>query len=331
MKNHDISVVIPFYNGAVWIERALKSAFNQSVPAKEVIVVNDGSSADELAALELLGEKYPFVLISKPNGGQGSARNAGVKAATSEFICFLDQDDFYLPNHNKVLLSLIPFEKSNFGFAYADISRANGDGRVYVTNFIAARAQHPKKELVNLISADMYILPTASIISKAAFESVGGFDPDLRGYEDDDLFIRMYMMGYANYFSESSVAVWCIHSSSTTFSILMKQSRMHYINNLMGYFDECEIIGDEVFSKLIYPRFNRLIIGDLFKSIVTRDINLHKCIEIFREFKCYVMRDKNMRKITKLRFALLDLSLDFIPLSAIAVIAKIKPDYFNIL
>jgi glycosyltransferase involved in cell wall biosynthesis len=94
-----VVVIIPFYNGADFIERSVKSVFEQSVPATEVIVVNDGSRPEERASLDALAARYPFRIIDKENGGQGSARNAGVKASTSDFICFLDQDDFYLPNH----------------------------------------------------------------------------------------------------------------------------------------------------------------------------------------------------------------------------------------
>ena len=86
-------LVIPFYNGADFIERAVKSVFNQTVPADEVVVVNDGSRPEEREALGALAGRYPFRIVDKENGGQGSARNAGVAVSRSDYICFLDQDD----------------------------------------------------------------------------------------------------------------------------------------------------------------------------------------------------------------------------------------------
>ncbi len=74
-----VVVIIPFYNGADFIERSVRSVFEQSVPANEVIVVNDGSRTEERAALDALAARYPFRILDKENGGQGSARNAGVR------------------------------------------------------------------------------------------------------------------------------------------------------------------------------------------------------------------------------------------------------------
>jgi cellulose synthase/poly-beta-1,6-N-acetylglucosamine synthase-like glycosyltransferase len=90
-----VSVVIPAYNAAATITRALGSVFGQTVPATEIIVVDDGST-DATAAV--VGEFAPAVtLIQQPNGGVGAARNRGVEAARGEWIAFLDADDAWRP------------------------------------------------------------------------------------------------------------------------------------------------------------------------------------------------------------------------------------------
>src|SRR5437868_1774480 len=196
-----VVVVIPFYNGADFIERAVKSVFNQTVPADEVVVVNDGSRAEEREALGALALRYPFRIVDKENGGQGSARNAGVAASSSAFLCFLDQDDFYLPNHIEILADAIPAGDTRFGFVYADVYEADVDGNVVRTGLVKQpTASHPKTNIFDLLRHDMLVLPSAALVSRVAFEAVGGFDPQFMGFEDDDLFLRVFRKGYGNYF-----------------------------------------------------------------------------------------------------------------------------------
>ncbi len=221
-----VVVIIPFYNGADFIERSVRSVFEQSVPAAEVIVVNDGSRPEERAALDGLATRYPFRILDKENGGQGSARNAGVAASTSDFICFLDQDDFYLPNHIETLASSIPQDDRLFGFVYADLYEADADGNVIRTGVVKEHATHPKRNINDLLRHDMFVLPSATLISRKAFEAVGGFDSQFMGFEDDDLFLRVFRKGYSNYFVDKAVTVWCIHTASTSFGIRMIRSRL---------------------------------------------------------------------------------------------------------
>lgn len=72
-----VAVVIPFYNGSKYIERAVESVLAQSVPPAEFIVVNDGSSESERDFVHELAHRKSFKVIDQPNGGQGSARNTG--------------------------------------------------------------------------------------------------------------------------------------------------------------------------------------------------------------------------------------------------------------
>src|SRR5512147_1929874 len=110
--------------------RAVKSVCNQSVPADELIVVNDGSRIEEQTFVHELAKRYPLTIIDKANGGQGSARNTGVTESKAEYISFLDQDDFYLPNHIEDLVDAIPKKDRRFGFLYADLCVADDEGNI---------------------------------------------------------------------------------------------------------------------------------------------------------------------------------------------------------
>jgi glycosyltransferase involved in cell wall biosynthesis len=92
-----ISVVIPVYNGAAFIQRALDSVFTQTYPATEIIVIDDGSTD---GTAEILVYNQPAVqVITQPNSGRSVARNAGMLAAKGDYVAFLDADDQFLPNH----------------------------------------------------------------------------------------------------------------------------------------------------------------------------------------------------------------------------------------
>lgn len=98
------SVVIPAYNKAELIGEAIESVLTQTVKDFEIVVVNDGSSDD----LDSVIEKYTGIkYIKQPNGGVSVARNTGIEASNGEFICFLDADDKWLPNHLEIISKMM--------------------------------------------------------------------------------------------------------------------------------------------------------------------------------------------------------------------------------
>ncbi|MFT9070799.1 MAG: glycosyltransferase family A protein, partial [Acetobacter orientalis] len=115
MNNPTVCVIIPYYNGSKYIERSANSVLAQTIAPNEFLVVDDGSSIEESEKLKYISEKLGFKVLRKENGGQGSARNFGVENTTSDFISFLDQDDFYLKNHIEILLSGIEKNDPHFG------------------------------------------------------------------------------------------------------------------------------------------------------------------------------------------------------------------------
>ncbi|MEN6309516.1 MAG: glycosyltransferase [Anaerohalosphaeraceae bacterium] len=92
-----ITAVIPAYNAAEHIERAIQSVLAQTHPADEVIVVNDGSTDNTSEFVRRFGNRVR--LIEQANAGVSAARNAGIRAASGEWIAFLDADDEWLPGY----------------------------------------------------------------------------------------------------------------------------------------------------------------------------------------------------------------------------------------
>jgi len=216
------------------------------VQPSEVIIVDDGSEKTESELVESLATQYGFKYIRKSNGGQSSARNLGVISSSSQYICFLDQDDFFLPHHIEVLVDAIKNSlKYNVAYAYGDLSRADAKGDILELNFTRKHTTHPKTSVFKCLTQDMFILPSASLISRESFDSIGGFDENLIGYEDDDLFLRLFLAGYQGEFVPEDVAVWCIRSDSTSYSLHMAVSRLNFFKKWVDIIEKLDLSRDE--------------------------------------------------------------------------------------
>jgi glycosyltransferase involved in cell wall biosynthesis len=308
-----VAVIIPYFNGAKWIERAIQSVVTQTIPPDEFIIVNDGSQPAQREGMGKLAKKYPFKIIDKENGGQGSARNAGVAATTADYISFLDQDDFYLPNHIEDLVNALPEYDDRLGFVYADLCIADGDGNVRHSRFVKDRGPHPKHAVADLLSQDMYMVPSATLISRQAFEAVNGFDEQFVGYEDDDLFMRILLAGYSNHWLDKSVTVWCINAESTSYSILMSRSRFKYFKKLLQSFPDNPEHGQFFFRDCIAPRFGAAILADAVKATVNQSKEKVELTQFLSKYTKILRANKFTRLSLKLKFMLYVFVLTYSP------------------
>lgn len=95
----NISFIIPVYNVEKYLAKCLDSVLVGNMFTGQVICINDGSTDGSVAILEEYAKKYPNIeIITQPNSGLSAARNAGIKAAKGEYVCFLDSDDYWEPN-----------------------------------------------------------------------------------------------------------------------------------------------------------------------------------------------------------------------------------------
>lgn len=317
---HTSALVIPYYNGKYFIDRCINSVINQSEPYSEVIIVNDGSNQDEAEYLQKFISFENFKILNKENGGQGSARNFGVAHATTKYISFLDQDDFLLPNHNSSLKANL-IENLDKGYCYADAIEADGDGNIFFYETVKRFSIHPKNNIYDFIAKDCFILPSAMMITKEAFNSVGGFDSQFTGYEDDDLSLRLWRKGYKGFFLDMPVYVWCMHSASTSFSIKMSKSRIRYIKKLATMFPVSREASRFIFRDLVFPRFKHAILADLsrLKSISCGENNRNEYIRIYDEF-IKLSGEQFVNKKTLIIFRMLALTIIYLPSKVRAVI-----------
>jgi glycosyltransferase involved in cell wall biosynthesis len=258
MNDLSIVAIIPLYNGARWIEETIATALAQSVQPDEFIVVDDGSTDDGPAIVEKLARQHPIIqLLRKSNGGQSAARNFGVAHSRSALIALLDQDDRWYPNHLKALRA--EFEKNEgmpLGWAYSDFDDIDGEGGFVDRCFLALGSwQNPKRNLNTILRQGLIIQPSATLISRVAFEAVGGFDENLSGYEDDDLFLRIFRASFDNAYIPESTSQWRIHDSSCGASDRMNASLRYYVKKLLAAFPDDRWRGSFYARDMIAPRF----------------------------------------------------------------------------
>jgi glycosyltransferase involved in cell wall biosynthesis len=110
MTSARVSAVMPARNAARFIEQALRSILDQTVPPASIVVVDDGST-DETATIA--GSLHPSItVVRRDHAGIGAARSAGVAATTTEFVAFLDADDLWLPHKLERQLALMDDDPS---------------------------------------------------------------------------------------------------------------------------------------------------------------------------------------------------------------------------
>ncbi len=182
-----VSVVIPAFNVAWCVEKAIDSALAQTHPAVEVIVVDDGSSDDTPRVLASYGDRIRG--LQQPNGGMSNARNAGIRAAQGEYIAFLDADDWWLPEKLERQLQLMLADPT-LGFTSAAALVVDDKGNV-LNHWNCPGIEGNQLEYLFQHHAAVAGGCSSVMMRKNLFDQVALFDETLHGFEDPDLWIRL--------------------------------------------------------------------------------------------------------------------------------------------
>ena len=188
MSDPSVSVIIPAYNSAGTLSRALDSVLRQTVNADEVIVIDDGSKDDLDAVLRPYGSRV--ALLRQENAGPAAARNNGARRARGEFLAFLDADDFW--HSRKLELQLVAFRQR------PEITLCWTRGK----HWSGTVPMDDPGELIPELTTPQYVTQFSEIFKtpylgtpgvmmpRATFLGLGGFREDLQSAEDVDLWLR---------------------------------------------------------------------------------------------------------------------------------------------
>ena len=183
----DVSVIIPVFNSGAGAIAAIRSVQAQTMPAKQIVVIDDGSTDGSAAAiLAAIGDAEPPVRIfSIPNGGAANARNAGIAHTTTRHVAFLDSDDRWLPTKLEKQLAILD-ARPEVGM----VGTRTTMGTTLVDRGLDALAP----ELTISVRAQLFknfFQTSTVVIRRSVLDQAGLFPAGQRHAEEGDLFIRI--------------------------------------------------------------------------------------------------------------------------------------------
>jgi len=193
-NNNLLSIIVPNYNNAKYIEECINSILEQTYKNIEIIIIDDASTDHSKEILQRYETDYPFikVIYNEQNKGVTNNRDIAIAASAGKFITTLDSDDYYLDNqklekemtliknfHDKGQYNIIPF---------SNIVLVDTTGEKLFPN---AKSSIKEGNIFKNIFARTCMIPRDFIMTKEQYNLVGGFDTEIPIYEDWDLKIRL--------------------------------------------------------------------------------------------------------------------------------------------
>jgi glycosyltransferase involved in cell wall biosynthesis len=194
-----ISVVIPTYNRAALVGRALDTALGQALPGAEILVVDDGSTDDTDRVLARYAGRVR--VIRQPNRGGAAARNRGVAEAAGDWIAFLDSDDFWPQDYLARMAAAIRATagRAHFYFADTQLSSTQGSGSLWQRARFAIEGPQTLRDDAGAwaVLPRQPMMLQSSLISRRALEACGGLWERLVRRHDTHLFFKLALAGPA--------------------------------------------------------------------------------------------------------------------------------------
>ena len=189
-----VSIITPAYNAESYLREAVESVFAQSFTDFELLIVDDGSTDGTLHLARTLGAADPRVRVipSIRNQGQPTARNEAMRQARGRFFALLDSDDAWEPNYLAEQLSVF---RQFDDVAVVTANATNVGGVRNGKTLWPVTSGTSRLTLLDIIEQEDSVC-IMSVFRREVFETIGGFDPKLRGNEDYHFWVRVARAGF---------------------------------------------------------------------------------------------------------------------------------------
>ncbi|ULC60565.1 glycosyltransferase family 2 protein [Flaviramulus sp. BrNp1-15] len=228
MVDVSVSIVVPCFNHAHFLNEALQSVLNQTYKNWECIIVNDGSPDNtEEVAINWCEKDNRFKYLYKDNGGLSSARNAGIKISTGKYILALDADDIL---HKDYILKTLKILQQNPDLAIVSSYRKFFVGNISNVTKTYEASGNTYRDLM----FENVLMPS-SIYRKACWVEVGGYDESMtKGFEDWEFWISILKRGWKYKFVEE----YLFYYRKSKNSMLIDTLKNHRITNMEYVFEK---------------------------------------------------------------------------------------------
>jgi glycosyltransferase involved in cell wall biosynthesis len=191
-----VSVIIPTYNRAHLIGRAIQSVLNQTYQDFELIIVDDGSSDNTEEVVKNFDDDRIRFFQNEDNQGAALARNLGAKIARGIYLAFLDSDDLWYQDYLSRQVSTIELSLPDVGMVCCGIKQINQD--FY---------KELKPSIIGFQFSDHLkrasgICTSAFVVRRSAFDEIGGFDNELKSFQDFEFLLRISSKYKVNYIDD---------------------------------------------------------------------------------------------------------------------------------
>lgn len=207
MITHLVSIIIPYFNAAQFIEECVNSILNQSYSNIEIIIVDDGSVDNGLEKISLIPH---LTIIHQKNAGACVARNRGLENARGEFVKFLDADD-YLEKDCIRLQVEEALKHDNNTIVYGNFTIISQNKLKPVNTRIA-----PQNQTATLLFSDL--LTSTPLHRRYMLEAIGGFDNRFKNGQEWNLHVRLAGKGYKFVHMDTNVYFYRVHTSDDRIS-----------------------------------------------------------------------------------------------------------------
>lgn len=226
-KNPFFSIIIPTYNSADKLKRALDSVDKQSFRDFEVIISDDGSVDHTKQIIDAFSAKFNLKYIWEENwGGPARPRNNGIKIAQGEYIAFLDTDDWWYPD------KLLEIKKTlnNSDIIFHDLDIYTPGGKKLFKKVKGRQLRQPV--FTDLMTKTNALINSSVVVKKAIIDQAGGFaEGFLTCVEDFDLWLRIAQITEKFKYIPKSLGAYWIDSESVSAPSIRIIERMNFVYN----------------------------------------------------------------------------------------------------
>jgi len=253
-----VSVVIPTYNYGRFIKAAISSVLDQTRSPSEVIVVDDGSTDETTAVVAAFGKAVRY--MRQDNAGVSAARNLGVRESTSQLIAFLDADDTLEPSTLEKQVARLDRDEE-IGLVHCAMREFDDETGATIRLHMEGGEDRVANNLL-LWEGPLIVAAGAIIVSRQAFDRVGGFDTRMKVGEDWDFCYRvaqLFKIGFVaeplvNYRRHNAAAHWNVEN--------MERGMLMFYEKAFAT-DDPEILK---LRRRAYGNFHRVMAGSYLHS-----------------------------------------------------------------